>query len=528
MQGSNNSRYEIWQPLLLAIVLGGGMLLGTKLDDELPMLSKYTYKTTEDPWEELKKVVGFIESRYGDSLNTDSISEAAIRLLVSKLDPHSYYLSGMEYANFQERMTGSYIGIGIDYDIIRDTMVLLKVVPGGPAEQAGLLRGDQILAINDQHVSGQKMLHKETYEIWKKADKKIRLTLKNREGIKYVELEKGPVTMPSIPLGVQINNEIGYIKINRFASETYREFMDHLENLTNQGIKDLIIDVRQNPGGSLDQVIKILNQLIEERDALLLYTEGLRTKKVEYKSTGRTFFPVRKIAVIINENSVSASEVLAGSLQDLGRAIIVGRRSFGKGLVQEMYDLSPESAINLTVARYYLPSGRSIQRSYQDRERYDQELHDRIRNGELFRQDTQGNAKEKMSNDNLAYKLTSGEGIVPDVFVPADSFFFSKTWKENEHIIYSDAFDYYMLHQLELSQAIEQEKPFELLQADIMLRPLFSSKLQLDSLSKSKMLEGYFHLIKWHHYGETKYFEKMIHEDDEIQAAIKALEESNN
>ncbi len=529
MQSSDqNSRYEIWQPLLLALVLAGGMLLGTRLDDELPLISKYTYKKTEDPWEELKRVIGFIESRYGDSLQVDSISEDAIRLLVSRLDPHSYYLSGTDYLHFKERMKGSYIGIGIDYDIIRDTLVLLNVVPGGPAEQAGLRKGDQILAIDDQVVSGQGMTHQQTYLIWKESKRKLQLTVKNSQGIQTVEVERGPVTLYSVPVGAMVKDSIGYIKITRFASDTYREFMNHLEKLSDQGLRDLIIDVRQNPGGSLDQVIKILNQLVEERDKLLLYTEGFHSRKVEYKSTGRTFFPIRKIAVIINENSVSASEVLAGSLQDLDRAVIVGRRSFGKGLVQEMYDLSPRSAINLTVARYYLPSGRSIQRSYDDREGYDRELHDRITNGELFTEDSLMIHRKRSPEDLNGQFRPSGEGVVPDIFVAADSFYYSPVWKEYEHLVYSDAFDYYIQHQVQLRQVIEEGKSLDFFRTDILQRPVFSNKPELDSLQKRKMLDEYYHLIQWHHYGEASYYEKMITEDHEIKAAVKAIRKATN
>jgi carboxyl-terminal processing protease len=527
MQPLNHSRYEIWQPLILALVLAGGMLLGTRLDDELPNLMKIpTRQSVQEPWDELKRVVGFIESRYGDSLDVDSISHEAIKLLVSNLDPHSYYLSGMEYLSFKERMNGSYIGIGIDYDMIRDTMRLIKIVKDSPAEHSGLKQGDRVLAINDTLVSGVGLNQKGAYQIWKNTDNTIRLKVMaaHESDEKSIEIEKGPVNLPSVPAGLLVKDQIGYIKITRFASDTYREFMDHLEKLVDEGMQDLIIDVRENPGGSLDQVIKILNQLVPERDQMLLYTEGLNTKKVEYKSTGKTFFNIDKIAVLINENSVSASEVLAGSLQDLGRAVIVGRRSFGKGLVQEMYNLTSESAINLTVAKYYLPSGRSIQKSYLDRRAYDHDIDNRIENGELFERDSAIYAE---TAPDTALR-SSGEGITPDIFVPADSFYFTDAWISHEHQFYSDAFDFYMMHEEEMKKIIESGESLNAFEKEIFKRPIFAEVLNTGNLTKEKLLKGYLYLIKWHYYGDAHFFEKMINDDEEIQVAIKALEDPEN
>ncbi|MBK8500768.1 MAG: S41 family peptidase [Saprospiraceae bacterium] len=527
MQPLNHSRYEIWQPLILALVLAGGMLLGTRLDDELPNMMKMpSYQSADEPWDELKRVVGFIESRYGDSLDVDSISHEVIKLLVSNLDPHSYYLSGMDYLNFKERMNGSYIGIGIDYNIIRDTMRLIKVVGDSPAERSGLKQGDCVLAINEDLVSGVGLNQKDAYLIWKKTEKTIRLKLLTASSAeeKSLEIEKGPVNLPSVPAGLLVKGEIGYIKITRFASDTYKEFMDHLEKLVTEGMQDLIIDVRENPGGSLDQVIKILNQLVSEREQLLLYTEGLNTKRVEYKSTGKPFFNIGKIAVLIDENSVSASEVLAGSLQDLDRAIIVGRRSFGKGLVQEMYNLTPESAINLTVAKYYLPSGRSIQKSYLDRRAYDQDLDYRIESGELFEPDS--TIYSSTAPDSVV--KSSGEGIIPDIFVAADSFYFSDAWKSHEHQYYSDAFDFYMTHQEAMKEIIESGESLTVFEKEIFKRLAFAEVLNTKNLTREKILEGYLHLIKWHYYGEPHFFEKMTDDDEEIQTAIKALEDPEN
>jgi carboxyl-terminal processing protease len=253
-----------------------------------------------------------------------------------------------------------------------------------------------------------------------------------------------------------------------------------------------------------------------------LYTEGLHTKRTEYKSTGKTFFPVGKVAVIINENSVSASEVLAGSLQDLDRAIIVGRRSFGKGLVQEMYDLTPESAINLTVAKYYLPSGRSIQKSYTDRDHYEKEIDSRIKNGELFTRDSMIIHDQDQVNGIVGNGRPSGEGILPDIFVPADTFYLSPDWKKEEHHIYRDAFTFYIKNQKSIAESLEQGDSLRSLLPSIEERPFFSEAAP-DTSIRSKLMEGYIHLLKWHHFGEKEYYIRMLEEDNEVQTALKAL-----
>ena len=527
MEQEKNRKYEVWQPLLMSLILAGGMLIGTKVDDELPILTK-SRKSDIQPWGELKKAVGFIESRYVDTLNADSISEEAIKLLVSKLDPHSYYLSGMEYRYFKERMQGSYIGIGIDYDIINDTMHLIRIVPGGPAEEAGFQQGDQILEINNQMVSGRKLKHTAAYEIWKSTgnDLAIKLLKAGTRKVVTKEITKGPVQLKSVPASKMVDSGVGYIKISRFSSDTYKEFMEELERLVEEGMTKLIIDVRRNSGGSLDQVVKILNQLVPDRDQLLLYTEGLHAKKVEYKSTGKVFFSIDDVVVLIDEHSISASEVLAGSLQDLGRATIVGRRSFGKGLVQEMYNLSPTSAINLTVAKYYLPSGRYIQKSYVNRDSYDHEVERRAKNGELFCEDSIEITSDLTATGLDGKERPYGEGIIPDVFVAADSFYYSGNWKHLEKKLYRDAFQYLMSNRDRITEVLEagNELKFNTLRQELRNRPLVMEVIENDGVhAGDKILDGYLHLIQWHYYGEYLYYQKILDDDEEVNVALEVL-----
>ncbi len=513
--------------MMLAVAMSLGMLLGTRLDDQLPLVAKQKVpKKVNDPWGELKNTIGFIQSRYGDTLDIESINHEAIELLVSKLDPHSYYLSGADYQSFKERMMGSYVGIGIDYDLIRDTVYLLKVIKNSPAADAGLLPGDQILQINNKATSGAKLSREQVYDLWRSAGNQVVLNI-NRFGndtLSQIEIFKGDVSLESVPYATMIDDESGYIKVSRFARNTFESFMSHLETLSEKGLENLIIDLRNNPGGSLDQVIRMLNQLVPDRNQLLLYTEGEHSRKVEYKTTGKTLIDLDQIAVIINENSVSASEVLAGVLQDLGRAIVVGRRSYGKALVQEMYDLSEESAINLTIARYYLPSGRFIQRSYGDRKSYDKEVKHRTQSGELFSADSLVIDSAKLVPASDGTLRPTGEGVIPDVFVPADSFYLSEAWKKKEYQIYLDAFDLYNRDKKKIYELISGDSISPGIKALIQTRPKYQETIaDLDPVNDEQWSMAYTRILMYHALEDEVFLDRTLLDEEEIRACLEAF-----
>ena len=407
------------------------MLVGTQMDDELPDAPLWQSSDRKSDWNELISTVRFIQSRYGDTLDTDSIVEQTIQYLVDKLDPHSYYLSGVDYQRFKERLTGGYEGIGVEYQVLDDSVVLSWIYPNGPAAEAGLKQGDVVLAIDQVVISGQNLTDKDVWQAWKDTGRSFALTFLSRSesSVKDAVLTKGDIELRSVPVA-QLFDQVGYLKILRFNKGTYSEFMEGLEVLVEDGAKDLIIDVRDNPGGSLHEVVKILDQLVLDKDQLLLYMQGAQTKRTEHRSTGRVFFPMERIVVLINEHSVSASEVLAGVLQDLGRAKVAGRRSFGKALVQEMYTLDDYAALNLSIGKYYLPGGRYIQRSYRDRDGYLDELEARVRSGELFESDSLKPDEQPQGPSVDGVKRPIGQGIYPDLFVPANPLAYSAHWKQ--------------------------------------------------------------------------------------------------
>lgn len=444
--------YEIWQPLVLALVLAVGMVLGTKLDDQLPDHGLVQKQHGADGWDKLLKTVGYIRSRYDDELDVDSVSSGAIEYLMGHLDPHSYFLGGLDHTSFKDRMGGSYHGIGIEYEVLDDTVFLVGVMPNAPAHESGLQIGDRILAIDGHSVSGQQLDQRQAYKIWKSTGEKLDLTYLSVDARQPEEIsvEKRNIKINSIPVSLKLDDGLGYIKISHFADRTYQDFMDSLGVLIDQNIRDLIIDVRDNPGGSFQEVVKILNQLVPEQDVLMVYMDGRHLKRTEYRSTGKPFYEIGDLVILVNEHSASASEVLAGALQDLGYATVVGRRTYGKALVQEMYGLGSDASLNLTVGKYYLPSGRFIQKKYSDRDAYENELTDRIANGELSVADSFQFDSAHMIEDGKDILRPVGQGIVPDLFVPVDSLVYFDQRKDLAKKVRKSSFKFYRLHQVEI------------------------------------------------------------------------------
>ncbi len=384
----------------------------------------------------VEEVLRFIDSKYVKDVPSDSLMDIAMNAVVRSLDPHSYYISPSEIEALNESIDGNFKGIGIESLFLNDTVNIVRVTPDGPADKAGLQQFDQIVAIGDSSVAGQNMNFDAIRELLKggKGSHKTNVTIKKydtKELVKLsIPLEK--INLNSAQIFATLNDSTGIIKLTQFTETTYQDYMSAVEYLYDSAnVRNLIIDVRDNPGGLLPQVTKILNQIIQEKGNILVYTEGQHSNKVEYKTNGKVFFPLDKIAILINENSASASEILAGAIQDWDRGVIVGRRSFGKGLVQERYPLSNGGAINLTVAEYYTPSGRSIQKDYSSKSNYNYDLQERLNSGMLTIKDTlEGNST--FTTKILQRKIYSNYGVQPDIFVPASPDEFDE--KLNHHL----------------------------------------------------------------------------------------------
>lgn len=414
----NKKPINIWLPFLLAAVLAFGMTIGFALRP-----AQSAVGNGNQPAKHLEELIRYIDAKYVDEVDSDELAEKAIKSILKELDPHSNYISPEQIAAVNEELDGNFEGVGIQFIIQDDTIYIVDAISEGPAKAAGVRPGDKIIMIEDSLVAGIG-LKSEDVITKLKGEKNTTVNIKvKRNGQRKLlpfKITRDRIPIYSVDAGYMLNDETGYIRINRFSATTAQEFVSKLEEFEKEGMKDLVIDLRQNPGGYLNAATSILNQLFDDKK-LLVYTKGTHYNKNEYKSSGRNFHQIDDIILLIDEGSASASEIVAGAIQDWDRGTIIGRRSFGKGLVQEQYDLSNGGALRLTVARYYTPSGRSIQKPYDNgRSSYNDEMYDRFESGELTTQDSihvTDTTKYYTSKNRVVY---GGGGITPDIFIPID------------------------------------------------------------------------------------------------------------
>lgn len=424
---SNKEKINIFLPLVLALALAGGTWLGFKMASS--QKSSYVVVSEQGKYPaksgKVEEILRFIDARYLEEEPSDKLEDTAIEAVLSELDPHSSYISLDNIERVNESLNGNFEGIGIEFYILEDTIYVVGIIDGGPSDEAGLLKGDKIIMIDDSLVAGKNIYNTNVIDKLKgEAGSPVQLKVKRAglKTLKEIKITRGEIPMYSVITACMLNKNTGLIKINRFSGTTYEEFMRSLEDLVeNQGMEHLILDLRHNPGGYLEAATKILDQLFASRK-LLVYTEGRSYRRKEYNSTGKAMFQVNKVAVLIDESSASASEIVAGAIQDNDRGLVIGRRSFGKGLVQEQYRLTDGSALRLTVARYFTPSGRYIQKPYDGSEGlYGDDLRKRYESGELYHRDS------IHISDSTVYRTVNGRivhgggGIVPDIFIPLDT-----------------------------------------------------------------------------------------------------------
>ena len=410
---------KIYLPIIVSSFLAIGVLLGSFLN--FPAQSRGLISGSHKS--KLNKLIDFIDSEYVDNVNTDSIVDLTVNSILDKLDPHSVYIAKTEMEQVAQSMKGDFVGIGVNFYMYKDSVAVIKPIVGGPSDKAGIKPGDRILYAGTDKLYGRELPNDSLFAKLK-GEKGSKLTLtvyRKSEDKKFkVNLTRDVVPIKSVDVSLMVTPTLGYIKINRFAETTYREFRKSLEALKEQGLQELVIDLRDNGGGYLEKAVEIADDLLED-DRIIVKTRNKKNREDITKATSGGLFEKGGVYILINENSASASEILAGAIQDNDRGTVVGRRSFGKGLVQREMPLGDGSAVRLTVARYYTPSGRSIQRSYAEGgEAYFDDFSKRFESGELYAADSIKIA------DTLKYKTVKGRvvygggGIVPDVFVPME------------------------------------------------------------------------------------------------------------
>lgn len=413
-----NKRLQVWLPLILSLCMVAGMFIGYRIKGNMPNKGIF-FVERQKP---VQEVLDLIQRKYVDNENLDSLGNLAIQAILQGLDPHSIYLPVQELKEVNEDLQGVFYGIGVEFNIIDDTTNILNVLPGGPSEKAGLRIGDKIIKVNDSLIAGNKTSGDKLKSLLRgPRGSKVSVSVLRNQSIIPLTITRGAIPLFSLDAAYMVNDSIGYIRLNKFSETTYREFMQAMEKLLAKGMTNLIFDLRDNGGGILTEATNIADEFLDG-NKLITYTEGANSPKREYFCEKEGLFEKGKLIVLANESSASASEVLIGALQDYDRAIIVGRRTFGKGLVQEQYVLNDGSGLRLTVARYYTPLGRGIQKSYEDgRDAYKQDLMNRFKNGEMTSSDSIKHGQRKQFVTKAGKILYAGEGIMPDIFVPYDT-----------------------------------------------------------------------------------------------------------
>ncbi|MCO5231886.1 MAG: S41 family peptidase [Chitinophagales bacterium] len=424
---SNQFSRSFWFPLVFAIILSSGIYLGYNIQESRSFYRHLTPGKNSNPIEETLKL---IQANYVEDPELNKNYDQIIEGILSDLDPHSYFIPAKDMQSVNEEMAGNFEGIGIEFFIVNDTIQVVTPIPGGPSAQLGVLSGDRIIKVNDTLVAGVGISNENVVKKLKgpKGTKvKVGIQRNGQKELIDFTIQRDKIPLYSIDANFKIDANTGYIKIGRFSGQTYNEFKEKLTALKEQNINQLIIDLRQNPGGFLEEAVQIISEFLGDKDEIV-YIEGRNVPKESYKSLSGGSFLKGKVAVLIDEGSASASEILAGAIQDWDRGVIIGRRSFGKGLVQQQFPLSNGSAIRLTIAKYYTPCGRSIQRPYVKGhgEEYNHEIEDRYTNGELFTADDNlALAQQDTANEYFTKVLHrpvfGGGGIAPDHFIPFDT-----------------------------------------------------------------------------------------------------------
>ncbi len=447
----NKKRIKIYLPIFIAIAVIVGIVIGSNLNYD----NKTALLFGADPKEaKIKKLLNFIQYDYVDKVNTDSILDGTLKDIVEKLDPHSVYIPANQHDRISEKMNGKFVGIGIQFSIYKDSLTVLKIIKKGPSHRAGIKAGDRILVVDNDTIVGKKLTNEGVISLLKgEDDTKVKLVVyrKDTKEILPFTITRADVPIPSLDAKYMLEQGIGYIKLNSFTATSFEEFKIALNELKEKGMQTLILDLRDNPGGFIGVTTDIVDEFLGD-NKLIVFTKNNKGKINNFFATQKGGFENGKVYVLINENSASASEILAGAIQDNDRGTIIGRRSFGKGLVQQDMQLGDGSSVRLTTARYYTPTGRSIQKPYKlnhKQEYYDDGIRSRFIHGELTNKDS------IKVVDSLKYITPKGKivygggGIIPDVFVPIDT----DEYFENFHVfaMRNFVFEYIDTHRKEFS-----------------------------------------------------------------------------
>lgn len=455
----NNSsrRFTRYLPIIFALLLISGMILGFLLEHNINRNGN-TFPGSNSRYNKVQDIINFIDNNYVDSVKQNNLEVDAIKGMLNDLDPHSAYITADEYNTINDPLLGSFEGIGVTFRLEKDTVMIIEAIPGGPSQKAGLMAGDRIVKVNDTLIAGVKITNnKVIHKLKGPKGTKVRVSVFRRGVPKLIDFTiiRGIIPMYSLDIAYMVNKNLGYIRLNKFSATTYKEFDRAVEKLQAQGMKKLILDLRSNPGGYLNAAINVADEFLN-KGKLIVYTKGLHRSKTVAYATSNGRLKNTDVGVLIDEGTASAAEIVTGALQDNDRGVVIGRRSFGKGLVQEQVRFPDGSAMRLTVARYYTPTGRCIQKPYKkdDFQDYYLEAYHRSTDGELMHKDS------IHFNDSLKYTTPKGKvvygggGIMPDIFIPVevDTVHTYYNVLANRGLIYQFAFEYTDAHRAQLNK----------------------------------------------------------------------------
>ncbi len=473
-------------PTIIAIAVVIGIVLGNFLAKQTILrrlennFDRHIYYGNK-----LNDVVNIIDNYYVDSINIDTLTEKVIPEIIAQLDPHSYYIPAKDLQMANEALAGNFYGIGVQFNLQNDTIYIVNVIAGGPSQKAGIMAGDKIVKVNDSAFVGNSLTNEKVLKTLRgDKDTKVKLGIvrNNSQDIIDFDIIRGEVAIHSVDISYMIDNKVGYISVNKFGETTYKEFLTALTKLKKQGASALIVDLRGNAGGYLGAAVNMLNEFLA-KDDLIVYVEGVHQPKESSYADGNGSFQMLKMAVLIDEFSGSASEIFAGAIQDNDRGVIIGRRSFGKGLVQKPLSLKDGSEIRLTIAKYYTPSGRCIQKPYKKGklDDYEMDIINRFNHGEFYSKDSIKENQDEQYLTRNGRVVYGGGGIMPDIFVPSDTVGATKYFNSlvSKGLTYKFALKYTDKHR----QTLNKYTTLETLQRYLDSQPLFTQIIKYASLN---------------------------------------------
>jgi carboxyl-terminal processing protease len=524
-------------PLYFALVLAAG-IAGGYFINKRTVAFKGSVNSDDN---KITHLLNYIEQQYVDTVNHDQLQNKTILSMLKSLDPHSDFIPASDFSSVNEPLEGNFDGIGVEFNIINDTIRVITPIIGGPSEKIGIKAGDKIIKVDGKNAAGVKITNKQVFQKLRgKSGTEVTVSVMRSNAKKLIDFKitRGKIPIYSIDIAYMVTPNTGFIKISRFASTTYDEYLKSFNDLSAKGMKRLILDLRGNGGGFLKAAVQLADEFLAD-GLQIVYTEGRAHPRKTYKSSSRGGFENSPLAVLIDEGSASASEIVAGALQDNDRATIIGRRSFGKGLVQDQVDLPDGSAVRLTVARYYTPTGRCIQKPYDKSiEAYFNEEYERYEKGELYSADSIKVDKTKIYRTPGGKLVYGGGGIVPDIFVALDTVKFSHAVNKLYYngVLNSFAFEYTDLHRGDLTgrykNAAEFISRFKINDTEITeLKKYIRSRNDSTSVIPQGKEAGLTQLLKAmigrNLYDKDAYFPILNENDNAIKRAIEILEDTN-